>query len=110
MLERRAAALASPDEKVDVLMQAASVWADKVGDGGSAAEAYERVLEIDPSNFVASTSSEELYRQRKVWPRLVELLLARIEYVDGPRGAHQAASSTLPPSTKSSWTIAIPRS
>jgi tetratricopeptide (TPR) repeat protein len=84
VLERRVAALSSPDEKVDVLMQAASIWADKVGDGGAAAEAYERVLEIDPSNFVASTNLEELYRQRKVWPRLVELLLARTEYVDGP--------------------------
>jgi tetratricopeptide (TPR) repeat protein len=84
VLERRVAALSSPDEKVDVLMQAASIWADKIGDGGAAAEAYERVLEIDPSNFVASTSLEELYRQRNVWPRLVELLLARIEYVDGP--------------------------
>jgi len=84
VLERRAAAVSSPDEKVDVLMQAASIWADKVGDGGAATEAYERVLEIDPSNVVASTSLEELYRQRKVWPRLIELLLARIEYVEGP--------------------------
>jgi len=84
VLERRVAVLSSPDEKVDVLMQAASIWGDKIGDGGAATEAYERVLEIDPSNFVASTSLEELYRQRKVWTRLVELLLARIEYVDGP--------------------------
>ncbi len=84
VLERRAAALSSPGDKVDVLMQAAQIWADKVGDGGSATEAYERVLELDPSNFVASTELETLYRQRKVWPRLVELLLARIEYVDGP--------------------------
>jgi tetratricopeptide (TPR) repeat protein len=84
VLERRAAALSSPGEKVDVLMQSASIWADKVGDGGAATEAYERVLELDPSNFVASTELEGLYRQRKLWPRLVELLLARIEYVDGP--------------------------
>ncbi len=84
VLERRVAALSSPDEKVDVLMQAASIWSDKIGDGGAATEVYERVLEIDPSNFVASTSLEELYRQRNLWTRLVELLLARIEYVDGP--------------------------
>jgi tetratricopeptide (TPR) repeat protein len=84
VLERRVAALSSPGEKVDVLMQAASIWAEKVGDGAAAAEAYERVLELDPSNVLASTALEELYRQRKVWPRLVELLIARIEYVDGP--------------------------
>ena len=84
VLERRVAALASPAEKVDVLMQTASIWAEKIGDGAAAAEAYERVLELDPSHVLASTALEELYRQRKVWPRLVELLLARIEYVDGP--------------------------
>lgn len=84
VLERRAAVLSSPDEKVDVLMQAASIWSDKVGDGGAATEVYERVLEIDPSNVNASMSLEELYRQRKVWPRLVELLIARIDYVEGP--------------------------
>jgi tetratricopeptide (TPR) repeat protein len=84
VLERRAAVLSSPAEKVDVLMQAASIWAEKVGDGAAAAEAYERVLELDPSNFPASTSLEEIYRQRSLWPRLVELLLARIEYVESP--------------------------
>jgi tetratricopeptide (TPR) repeat protein len=84
VLERRVAAVSSPDDKVDVLMQAAAILADKVGDGGAAAEAYERVMQIDPSNFVASTSLEDLYRQRRAWPRLIELLLARIDYVDGP--------------------------
>jgi len=84
VLERRAAAMSSPGDRVDVLMQVAQIWADKVVDGGSATEAYERVLEIDPSHFVASTELEGLYRQRKMWPRLVELLLARIDYVDGP--------------------------
>ena len=49
ILERRAQALANPTEQVDVLMQAASLWADKIGDGGSAAEVYERVLQIDPA-------------------------------------------------------------
>ena len=50
ILERRAEALASPKDRVDVLMQAASLWADKIGDGGSAAEVYERVLQIDPGH------------------------------------------------------------
>ena len=80
VLERRIAALASVDDKVDVLMQVASVWSEKIGDGGAAAEAYERVLKMDPSHAAASAALEEVYRQRKVWPELVELLLARVEY------------------------------
>ncbi len=80
ILERRAQALANPAERVDVLMQAASLWADKIGDGGSAAEVYERVLQIDPSNQTASIELEQLYRQRKSWVKLVDLLLARTEF------------------------------
>ena len=65
VLERRARALASPNDRVDVLLQAASMWDDKIGDGGSAAEVYERVLQIDPGHQLASVELEELYRQRK---------------------------------------------
>jgi tetratricopeptide (TPR) repeat protein len=81
ILERRAEAIANPTERVDVLMQAASLWADKIGDGGSAAEVYERVLAIDPSHQPASLELEQLYRQRKSWIKLVELLLTRTEFV-----------------------------
>jgi tetratricopeptide (TPR) repeat protein len=80
ILERRANALANPTERVDVLMQAASLWADKIGDGGSAASVYERVLQIDPSHQTASIELEALYRQRKSWVKLVDLLLARTEF------------------------------
>ncbi len=80
ILERRAKALASPNDRVDVLMQAASLWADKIGDGGSAAEVYERVLQIDPGHQLASVELEQLYRQRKSWVKLVDLLLARTEF------------------------------
>ena len=66
-------------------MQAASLWADKIGDGGSAAEVYERVLQIDPGNMTASIELEQLYRQRKSWVKLIDLLLARTEFLaDAP--------------------------
>src|SRR5260370_19070803 len=85
ILERRAQALQSPTEQVDVLMQAASLWADKIGDGGSAAQVYERVLQLDPANMTASQELEQLYRQRKSWVKLIDLLLARTEFVgDAP--------------------------
>jgi tetratricopeptide (TPR) repeat protein len=81
VLERRAAALASPEDQVDVLMQVADIWSDKIGDGGAAAEVYERVLAVDPSNMTASIELEQLYRQRSNWMKLVELLLARTDFV-----------------------------
>ena len=64
ILERRSKALVNPTEQVDVLMQAASLWADKIGDGGSAAEVYERILQLDPSHQAASHELEKLYRPR----------------------------------------------
>ncbi len=85
VLERRSAALTTPDEQVDVLMQVASIWSEKIGDGGAAAEVYERVLAIDPGNATASAEVEQLYRQRKSWMRLIELLLARTEFVAEPK-------------------------
>ena len=66
---------------VPVLMQVANIWSDKIGDGGAAAEVYERVLAIDPSNMTASIELEALYRQRSNWMKLVELLLARVDRV-----------------------------
>ncbi len=86
VLERRARVLASPAEQIDVLMQAASIWAEKIGDGGSAADVYERILQIEPGSLPASVELEQLYRQRKSWMKLVELLLARTEFVNEPAG------------------------
>jgi tetratricopeptide (TPR) repeat protein len=86
ILERRARALATPGEQIDVLMQAASLWADKIGDGGSAAEVYERVLQLDPGHQTASVELEGLYKQRKSWVKLVDLLLSRTQYVADPQG------------------------
>jgi tetratricopeptide (TPR) repeat protein len=81
VLERRAAALAAPDDQVDVLMQVASTWVDKIGDTGAAASVYERILQIDPGNATASNEVEQLYRQRKDWDKLIELLLGRTDFV-----------------------------
>ena len=74
-------------------MQAASIWEDKIGDGGAAAEVYERVLQIDPGNLIASIELEQLYRQRKSWVKLIELLLARTEFAARRAGAHRAAGA-----------------
>ncbi|HEY0707486.1 MAG TPA: tetratricopeptide repeat protein, partial [Polyangia bacterium] len=81
VLERRVRALATPEDQIDVLMQVANIWVDKIGDGAAAAEVYERILAIDPGNMTASTEVEQIYRQRKSWLKLIELLLSRTEFV-----------------------------
>jgi hypothetical protein len=44
------------------------------------AEVYERVLQIDPGPPARVDELEQLYRQRKSWVKLVDLLLARTEF------------------------------
>ncbi len=94
ILERRAEALANPTERVDVLMQAASLWADKIGDGGSAARGL-RARAADRSGRTRRPriELEQLYRQRKSWVKLVDLLLARTEFAADARLAHPAAGA-----------------
>jgi tetratricopeptide (TPR) repeat protein len=81
VLERRAAVLSRPEEQVDVLMQAAATWANRIGDSGAAAGVYERILQIDAGNGNASSELEQIYRQREDWSALIDLLLTRTQYV-----------------------------
>ena len=46
----------------------------------AAADAYERVLQIDKHNLTASQALENIYRNRGSWNQLSELLLARVEF------------------------------
>jgi tetratricopeptide (TPR) repeat protein len=80
VLEKKARVLEDPVAQVDVLMQAASVWEDKIGDRDRAGDVYERILKIDAVNLSASLQLEQVYRAQGAWERLVELLLARVEF------------------------------
>ena len=86
VLERRAEALAEPEDQVDVLMQVGRTS----GPTRSAMVARpprstSACWPLDPGNLTASTELEQLYRQRKSWVKLIDLLLPRTEFVsDAP--------------------------
>src|SRR5262249_57860787 len=77
VLSRKADGLENPGEEVDVLLQAAQVWEDKLGEKQRAAHVYERVLSVDPANMTASLQLEQIYRDEYQWEKLIELLLGR---------------------------------
>jgi tetratricopeptide (TPR) repeat protein len=79
-LERKAKVLEDDRQKVDVLLQAAAVWEDKIGDRDNAGLVYERILQIDSVNMTASVQLEQVYRAQQAWDKLIELLLARVEF------------------------------
>ncbi len=81
VLERKAAVLDDQKQKIDVLLQAASVWEDKIGDRQRAADVYERILQVEAGNLTASVQLEQIYRAVGNWEKLVELLLQRVEFL-----------------------------
>ena len=76
---QRAEALAEPDERVEELRSVAAMWRDPAGDPDGARAAYEKILQIDPTNDEAFTELEKLHNAAGRWEPLVELLLARLE-------------------------------
>ena len=80
VIEKRIKLLKTDGEKVAELLKAAGIWEDKVGDPAAAADAYERVLQLDKVNMTASVQLEGIYRARGGWSQLTELLLARVEF------------------------------
>jgi tetratricopeptide (TPR) repeat protein len=79
-LERKAKVLDDDKQKVEVLLQAAAVWEDKIGDRDRAGDVYERILQLDSQNMTASIQLEQVYRGQESWEKLIELLLARVEF------------------------------
>lgn len=81
VLERKARALTTLEDQIDVLMQAASIWLDKLYNASSAAEVYERILQAQPGNMTASTAVEAIYNDLGSWEKLGDLLMTRVEHL-----------------------------
>jgi tetratricopeptide (TPR) repeat protein len=89
ILEQKARVLDDDKQRVEVLLQAASVWEDKIGDRDRAGQVYERILQVDAQNLTASLQLEQVYRAQHAWDKLIELLLARTEFTSDPAGRVQ---------------------
>ncbi|MBW2731252.1 MAG: tetratricopeptide repeat protein, partial [Deltaproteobacteria bacterium] len=77
VLELKVNVIEGAEEKIDVLMQVANTWQEKVGNNEQASGAYERVLQERAEHRVAFSALNELYREGWHWEKLVELLLGR---------------------------------
>lgn len=82
VIEKRVKILENPGDKISELLKVGNIWEDKVNDLPAAADAFERVLQMDKYNKTASTQVENIYRMRSMWTPLSELLLARVEFPD----------------------------
>ena len=61
-----------PEQKVELLSLAGSLFLEKSSNQAEAIKAYEAVLQIAPSNVEAITRLKEMYEKRRDWEKLVE--------------------------------------
>jgi tetratricopeptide (TPR) repeat protein len=71
--ERQISLAVDPREKVRVLGKSAGIFEEKLDDPRRAIERNEEVLGIDGGNLPAIKALERLYRQEKLWDRLISV-------------------------------------
>ena len=72
-------ALADPEERVQHYGAAAELYATRFANQAEAARAYEKVLEIDPSEPKAIAYLREVYEKRRDWEKLIALMMREAE-------------------------------
>ncbi len=72
--EKKAELLTDPDEKKRLYFEMAAVYEGELGDGVRAVDAYNRVLELDPTDLVAIQRLDQLYASQGRWQDLLGIL------------------------------------
>ncbi|MGM0556432.1 MAG: hypothetical protein ACQEVA_08665 [Myxococcota bacterium] len=112
VIERKIEAVDDTSEKVALLLEKASVCQNAVGDADRAADAYLRILELEPTHEEAISSLEELYREMEAYGELyaiyehksayaeddeeqVDILLDMAELAEGKLGSAELRTDAL---------------
>jgi tetratricopeptide (TPR) repeat protein len=82
VLERKSKVIEDRDSKIDVLMQIASIWEERLQDKVQATGAYQEILEIDGTHLGSSEALENIYRETEEFGSLAELLINRAEILE----------------------------
>ena len=79
VLERKGKVVQTVPEKIDVLMQVASIWQEQINNKTEAAGVYLEILELDQTYMPAHEALEAIYRETADWDQLIELFLRQVE-------------------------------
>ncbi|MBU1433306.1 tetratricopeptide repeat protein [Myxococcota bacterium] len=79
ILDRKAELIEDVYERISILFRIAEMWEKELRDAGGAQSAYQRILELQPSDLDAFQQLERLYQDGMQWEELVNLLLSRLE-------------------------------
>ncbi|HVV17760.1 MAG TPA: tetratricopeptide repeat protein [Polyangia bacterium] len=72
--ERQLGAIAEPTARARIMLELATLYRDRLGDGDQAAVYLHAVLEIEPENQVALAAYAEHFREKGDWAALADLL------------------------------------
>ena len=81
--DRRIDLVEDPAERARILMKAAGIWQEKLGNAPNAIACLEGVVGLEPDNLNAMKSLEALLRQEKRFERLIEVLERHAALIEG---------------------------
>ena len=93
VLQRQAAVLPEPSEKVALYHRIAALWGDKLAKHQNAVGALEKILEIDPGEESARKRLREIYTRGRSWRPLLALLRRELALL--PRSQHAAHLASM---------------
>lgn len=82
--EKKADVVADPEEKKRLYFGMASVYESELNDGARAVDAYNRALELDPTDLVAIQRLDQLYTAQGRWQELLSVLEREAELSSDP--------------------------
>ncbi|MBL8601844.1 MAG: tetratricopeptide repeat protein [Myxococcales bacterium] len=82
--EKKADLLSDPDEKKRLYFEIAAVHESELNDGTKAVDAYNRALELDPTDLIAIQRLDQLYSAQGRWQELLGILEREAELAADP--------------------------
>ncbi len=97
VLTRKGEASDDPAEKVSLYMRVANLWIERFANYNQATEPLERVIAIQPDNGEALSQLKEIYRKKRAWGHLFDVLSKEAELATDPetRLAHKLELAKL---------------
>ena len=83
LLQGRAAET-SGAEHLEVMLEIAEIYLQRMRNQAEALTAYQRVLALDPDNRTALSALDQMYEKRREWERLIDIRTRLAELEDGP--------------------------
>ena len=99
VLERTVRITHEPQEQIPLYQRLGRIWGEKLHRERNSLEAWQKVLEIDPTDILALRALAAIYKQTQAWEELVETLHKLIDIGSAPRHGADASSSSSTPSS-----------